>query len=835
MNTSSSHFFHIVDAFDALGQQRNFLVQKYAHIHVNGENILKYASKIPDEQDREKIFLKNFPFPDLQDSPIKIKSLRARRRQQESIVAPERQKYLSIFLHDVINFLLISTQMQEAKKKTYDIAWQSLQADQIVALYRRSVLTTVRDQKLDDMLGTAGYQGDINPNIQSDIENIIQDMEQHAVDSKVLREMGMVWRDLELWGDMDDIRDVAWQLNFFKKIQSSLQDGYIFTHGDLQKIEKIVQDLESGKVVLLTGDTGSGKTELARFICDHFLRWEQKGYVFVPSSRDLETSDLTVEKIITSQQAFDSWKPNIIVEQEKDQDKIIEKQAKTLVENLEWYNQIKSRTMELAWKDEQQTVDIEKYFLNFQHGQARLVMEYHLMWLLKAAKLGLPLIIDEVNLIRPEVLMSLNDYFTRRVWQEIQLPNALGEIEVKKGFCVIMTGNDPDQNQKNEQYGNRYKFDAATYNRLRTYEKDYPQQIHQTKHENTGDSIPGLRENSDDLIQHLHENEMYGLIVMMVSWLESDIMKQKKSGFEIMKRDFDGAPLKKETFFLQMKNLAIAISYIQRAFAKEDGLVLGDPRFSTLPVKDLIKRKVFSMRNLRDVLQGYKTSPLPLECALYDQFISLTTNRKERYAIVAILSTFGFFPGLVTDDEKASLENIELKVDKLKRESTQVWSWDIDAMSFIAKQDILREYFGSFHVSDEFFESHRNDISQIQSNALWVQEESIDVWEYLGDEFFVSAEKIQDDVVYIADTLSLSQDNLDISLEQIGELLFTLDAVTRYASHHRARANEFQLVFRGLHGLLVKITNILQNPVRSIPMMEQITPLFTHLLSTTLH
>jgi hypothetical protein len=54
--------------------------------------------------------------------------------------------------------------------------------------------------------------------------------------------------------------------------------------------------------------------------------------------------------------------------------------------------------------------DIEKLDLSKPY----LVTEFHKMSLYKAAFLGIPCLIDEVNIIDTEVLASLNDVFTKK-------------------------------------------------------------------------------------------------------------------------------------------------------------------------------------------------------------------------------------------------------------------------------------------------------------------------------------------------------------------------------------------------------------------------------------
>jgi len=54
---------------------------------------------------------------------------------------------------------------------------------------------------------------------------------------------------------------------------------------------------------------------------------------------------------------------------------------------------------------------------------------------------GKPLIIDEANAIPPEVLITFNDLLTKKFGEKITTRTDKGEITVKKGFCIIWTGN----------------------------------------------------------------------------------------------------------------------------------------------------------------------------------------------------------------------------------------------------------------------------------------------------------------------------------------------------------------------------------------------------------
>ncbi len=425
-----------------------------------------------------------------------------------------------------------------------------------------------------------------------------------------------------------EIVALAEKYAFFKLIQNSAAKGYVLTKSELILILDILRDLKSGKVILLTGDTGSGKTELARFLCREYLKKEP---VFVSGSKDMDVADLTMEKVITSRSPLSSTsRDSIIAEEETDQVKVLEKKAKSFISLLNHKNKLQSMAEDLSDSDESKK-EIAEFFNTFELGKSSLVTEYHLMAIYKAAELGRPVIIDEVNLIRPEIFMALNDILTRRVGDAIQLPNALGSITVRPGFCMIMTGNDPDQNSKKKRYTlGRYTFDEASYNRLRVYAKGYATQKEKFFTENKV-----VNDDTDVTGQYLADNELYGMLLQMMLQKDGDIMKAGKYGFEIMKRDLDGKSLNRDQVFASLKNLAHSISTIQNAYAGNRE-TLTNPQFKTLSLSTSIKRKVFSMRNLLEVYESYKTDVRPMEYHLYREFIKLTTNREEQYALLAI-------------------------------------------------------------------------------------------------------------------------------------------------------------------------------------------------------
>ncbi|MDD2916744.1 MAG: hypothetical protein PHH70_02775, partial [Candidatus Gracilibacteria bacterium] len=222
-----------------------------------------------------------------------------------------------------------------------------------------------------------------------------------------------------------------------------------------------------------------------------------------------------------------------------------------------------------------------------------------------------------------------------------------------------------------------------------------------------------VNDDTDMTEQYLADNELYGLLLQMMLQKDGDLMKAGKYGFEIMKRDLDGKSLDRESVFSSLKNLAHSISTIQNAYAGNRE-TLTNPQFKTLSLSTSIKRKVFSMRNLLEVYESYKTDVRPMEYHLYREFIKLTTNREEQYALLAIFHEYGFFANLITDDIDKSIQNAQTLFHKL--ESMKYSLSDIENKIIVTKQDIYHEYFGSFDFPDSVFQGVDIQIQESEAN-----------------------------------------------------------------------------------------------------------------------
>ena len=76
-------------------------------------------------------------------------------------------------------------------------------------------------------------------------------------------------------------------------------------------------------------------------------------------------------------------------------------------------------------------------------------------------KKGIPFIIDEANLIPPNVMSNINDLLTMRPGQTVRVQENGGkEIPIAEGFCFVLTGN------IGTNYQGRHRFESSLYNRV---------------------------------------------------------------------------------------------------------------------------------------------------------------------------------------------------------------------------------------------------------------------------------------------------------------------------------------------------------------------------------
>src|SRR3989344_683761 len=238
------------------------------------------------------------------------------------------------------------------------------------------------------------------------------------------------------------------------------------------------------------------------------------------------------------------------------------------------------------------------------------ISEFYMGPIYRAMKEGRPLIIDEVNAIPHEVLISLNHILTRRVGEEVDIQMDSGErVTIQEGFCIIMTGN---LNQGQEQYIAREDMDAALLSRIHQVEYDYLPQKTEGSLEESGEG-----------------NELFHLILARVMDKQADI-------------DLPEGSVRK------LSNLAKAARFTQDVFAGREVKNAYYFQQGSSSVKYLLQKSVLTMRALNKIMTQWQGEQYKqeLDHYIYKEFISQSTIASDRaYLYQLFKDRFGFFQG----------------------------------------------------------------------------------------------------------------------------------------------------------------------------------------------
>jgi MoxR-like ATPase len=207
----------------------------------------------------------------------------------------------------------------------------------------------------------------------------------------------------------------------------------------LEKKGEVITNLANNRMVFISGETGTGKTELARICAKEVTGQEAlvvRGYVGMSPAEMYGSKALTD----SAEVRFEN------IQKEIDQ-------------ALDAYKQ---RFPEASQADEAEVV---KGVLT---KSGVTTTRYMLGAVYEAAETGKVVIIDEANFIPQEVLASLNDIMTKKPGEPIAVQqDGTRKIVVKEGFGIIFTGNlNPPEGPTKGRYIGRKEFDAAFVDRV---------------------------------------------------------------------------------------------------------------------------------------------------------------------------------------------------------------------------------------------------------------------------------------------------------------------------------------------------------------------------------
>jgi MoxR-like ATPase len=223
-----------------------------------------------------------------------------------------------------------------------------------------------------------------------------------------------------------------------REYKKQLPSGIVETEYPKTQKERAEDILAKNRLVAFLGETGTGKTRLARKIAE-----EMTGdYEFVPGHRFITAEDLFYYRGLDVRKVEPSKVPEIIKEE---------------------IERFKQEHPDLSEDEIKKYEQIITDVIKGQAASKELTTEVFLSAVLRAAQEGKIVIIDEFNYIPPALLGGLNALIEAKPDEEISVFGQ--KIKVKPGFGVIFTGN-ITRSEFQGRYLQREKIDPALINRL---------------------------------------------------------------------------------------------------------------------------------------------------------------------------------------------------------------------------------------------------------------------------------------------------------------------------------------------------------------------------------
>lgn len=395
-----------------------------------------------------------------------------------------------------------------------------------------------------------------------------------------------------------------------------------------EQAEDIAANLRAGIPVLIYGHLGTGKTEMAMHVAreyimkdrpdiDQRIEKEFKKWLSEHSEAgndEQEEKRKSIDENLRSAVVISGSKNMSLAEMYGHQVLALDKIQKTDLDSFVQEVEDKFIVWQTAHPDaleaEQNRAHdrlLQTYLTQLKSGT---ISGFFLGPVYQAMEEGRPVIIDEVNAIPHEILISLNHILTRRAGDTIRIQQDSGkEVTVRDGFCVMMTGN---LNQGQDHYVDRQDMDPAFLSRLYKKEHDYLPQ-----------SITGTVENEAG-----KENELFRLLLAKVM-------------------DKNGNANLPENAVRQLWNLAKAARVTQDVFAgRSTDKAFYFQEGGTRSTQYFLQEGVLSLRALDLVIKKWTADGCKqeLDYYVYQNFVSQSTVAADRAYLYQICKDqFDFF------------------------------------------------------------------------------------------------------------------------------------------------------------------------------------------------
>lgn len=385
-------------------------------------------------------------------------------------------------------------------------------------------------------------------------------------------------------------------LKELKEYKQQMESGRIVETPYVKKqIEDILAHLRAGKPVFTYGHLGTGKTELAMHVARKYLGKEA---VVVSGSKNMALAELYGHQVLAI-------------------DKIDRGEIDRFAQEVEGkFEAWKEAHSEASEQDQSLAHDriLQTYLSTLKGGT---ISEFFVGPIYKAMAEGRPVIIDEVNAIPHEILISLNHILTRRAGDVVGVQQDSGmTVTVQDGFGVMMTGN---INQGQKKYVERQDMDPAFLSRLYKKEHDYlPQKTE-------GALLDANNEVTDDAGE---ENELFLLILSKVMDKNGNITAPKDS-------------------IRKLWNLAKAARLTQDVFSgKQVNSAFYFQAGGGRALPHFLQESVLSLRALDGILSQWQKDGFKHELDYYlnKEFVSQSTVASDKAYLYQIFKDqFGFF------------------------------------------------------------------------------------------------------------------------------------------------------------------------------------------------
>lgn len=355
-----------------------------------------------------------------------------------------------------------------------------------------------------------------------------------------------------------------------------------------EQAEDIVAHFKNGEPVFIYGHLGAGKTELAMHIARNYL---QKEALVISGSKHTSLAELYGHQVLAI-------------------DKIEQESLEKFTEEVETKFRAWAEKNPKATEDEKnRTHDtfLQTYLTKFKGGT---ISDFFMGPIYRAMEEGRPIIIDEVNAIPHEILISLNHILTRKAGEEVPVQQNSGRrIVIQEGYGVMMTGN---LNQGQEKYKDREDMDPAFLDRLYKKEYDY---LPQAKEGNLEDEAGA-------------DNELFAIMLAKVMDKNGN-MELPKGGVEKLWKLAEAGRVMQDVF---------AGREVDKAYYYKDA--------GGKASKYFLKESVFSMRSMNRILDQWQGDDFKQELDYYiwQNFVSQGTDAHDRsYMYQLLKDQYGFF------------------------------------------------------------------------------------------------------------------------------------------------------------------------------------------------